>query len=136
IHPVAPETNPLRAAWGLDDAFVVGYSGNLGRAHEAEPLAQAVALLERRAREVGGPRGAWVFIAGGARMEELRRGLGRCAVTSARFEPYQDAALLPYSLSVADVQLISLRPELEGLIVPSKFYAIAAAGRASLFGGD
>jgi colanic acid biosynthesis glycosyl transferase WcaI len=37
---------------------------------------------------------------------------------------------------VADVHWVSLRPELEGLIVPSKFYGIAAAGRPVLFVGD
>lgn len=31
---------------------------------------------------------------------------------------------------------MSLRPELEGLIVPSKFYGIAAAGRPVLFMGS
>ena len=39
------------------------------------------------------------------------------------------------SLGVADVHLISLRPELEGLIVPSKYYGIAAAGRPVIFIG-
>src|SRR5690606_383229 len=34
------------------------------------------------------------------------------------------------SLSLPDVHWLSLRPELEGLIVPSKFYGVAAAGRA------
>jgi len=37
---------------------------------------------------------------------------------------------------VADVHLISLHPELEGLIVPSKFYGIAAAGRPAIYIGD
>ena len=45
------------------------------------------------------------------------------------FVPYQDAAVLRYSLGVPDVHWISLRPQFEGLIVPSKFYGIAAAGR-------
>ena len=31
---------------------------------------------------------------------------------------------------------MSLRPELEGLIVPSKYYGIAAAGRPTIFVGD
>ena len=31
--------------------------------------------------------------------------------------------------SVADIHFVSLRPELEGLALPSKFYGIAAAGR-------
>ena len=43
--------------------------------------------------------------------------------------PYQERALLKHSLGVPDVHWISLKPEFEGLIVPSKFYGIAAAGR-------
>ena len=31
---------------------------------------------------------------------------------------------------------MTLKPQLEGLVVPSKIYGIAAAGRASLFVGD
>src|SRR5262249_37416714 len=46
-----------------------------------------------------------------------------------RFVSYQDHGLLKYSLGVPDVHWISLRPDLEGLIVPSKFFGIAAAGR-------
>jgi hypothetical protein len=46
-----------------------------------------------------------------------------------RFVPYQDRDLLRYSLGAADAHWLSLKPELEGLIVPSKFYGIAAAGR-------
>ena len=42
---------------------------------------------------------------------------------------YQDQAVLKFSLCVPDVHWISLRPEVEGLIVPSKVYGIAAAGR-------
>jgi glycosyltransferase involved in cell wall biosynthesis len=52
------------------------------------------------------------------------------------FKPYQPQARLAESLSASDVHLVSLRPELEGLIVPSKFYGIAAVGRPTLFIGD
>jgi glycosyltransferase involved in cell wall biosynthesis len=37
--------------------------------------------------------------------------------------------VLKFSLGVPDVHWISLKPEVEGLIVPSKVYGIAAAGR-------
>jgi glycosyltransferase involved in cell wall biosynthesis len=50
--------------------------------------------------------------------------------------PYQPRERLGESLSAADVHLVSLRPELEGLIVPSKFYGICAAGRPTIFVGD
>ena len=52
------------------------------------------------------------------------------------FKPYQSRDMLSQSLSAADVHLVSLRPELEGLIVPSKFYGITAVGRPAIFIGD
>lgn len=63
--------------------------------------------------------------------EATRRGL-----EGVRFEPYQPEELLSQSLSAANVHLASLRPEFEGLIVPSKFHGIAADGRPCLFIGD
>ncbi|MFZ1103733.1 MAG: hypothetical protein WAN86_12980 [Hyphomicrobiaceae bacterium] len=49
-------------------------------------------------------------------------------------------ALRPYQprneLSVADIHPITLRPEFEGMVVPSKFYGIAAAGWPAIFIGD
>ena len=38
-------------------------------------------------------------------------------------------------MALADVHLVSLNPALEGLIVPSKFYGIAAAERPTIFLG-
>jgi colanic acid biosynthesis glycosyl transferase WcaI len=45
VRPVAAQENPLRTAWGLGDKFVVGYSGNMGRAHEFETMLGAMAQL-------------------------------------------------------------------------------------------
>src|SRR5215510_8161502 len=47
IRPVDHVANELRTKWGLADTFVVGYSGNLGRAHEIETLLEAMTILER-----------------------------------------------------------------------------------------
>jgi hypothetical protein len=46
-----------------------------------------------------------------------------------RFFPYQERSALKLSLGVPDIHLVSLRPEVDGLIVPSKLYGIAAADR-------
>ena len=124
ITPVAAADNPLRSKWQLEDKFVVGYSGNLGRAHEFDTLLAAAEQLKNS------PRIVFLFIGGGHRSEELvhqvrARGLS----DTFRFLPYQDNDVLKYSLSIPDVHWISLRPALEGLIVPSKIYGIAAAGR-------
>ena len=66
----------------------------------------------------------------------LKADVARLGLESVRFKGYQPSALLAQSLSASDVHLVSLRPELEGLIVPSKFYGICAAGRPSIFVGD
>ena len=47
IAPVDPAANALRRKWQLGDAFVVGYSGNLGRAHEIDTFLEAMTLLEK-----------------------------------------------------------------------------------------
>jgi colanic acid biosynthesis glycosyl transferase WcaI len=140
VAPVDPAANPLRQEWGLGDTFVVGYSGNLGRAHEVDTLLEAIARLEREkaAAAIDLPRRpvTWLFIGGGALLQVLKAEVRRRGLTSVRFKPYQPKARLAESLSAADVHLVSLRPELEGLIVPSKFYGVAAAGRPTLFIGD
>ena len=46
VRPVARAANSLREEWGLTGRFVVGYSGNLGRAHEYQTLLDAIALCE------------------------------------------------------------------------------------------
>ena len=125
IHPVPPAQNPLRREWGLEDRFVIGYSGNLGRAHEFETVLAAAERLR------DDPLTVFLFIGGGSNFVELaRRVRERNLDPLFRFLPYQDRGRLKYSLSVPDVHWISVRPEVEGLVFPSKFYGIAAAGRA------
>ena len=124
ISPISHRDNPLRREWRLNGKFIVGYSGNLGRAHEFDTVLAAAEELRAN------PRILFMFIGGGKKLAELarcvkKRGLDR----SFRFVPYQDRTLLRHSLGAADVHWLSLRPELEGLIVPSKLYGIAAAGR-------
>jgi colanic acid biosynthesis glycosyl transferase WcaI len=125
IQPIAPLGNPLRREWGLGDRFVVGYSGNLGRGHE---FATVLAAAER----LRGDRSlCFLFIGGGQRFPELVRSVRERGLDHLfRFLPYQERRILRLSLGVPDIHVISLRPELEGLIVPSKLYGIAAAGRA------
>ncbi|MBB5751860.1 glycosyltransferase involved in cell wall biosynthesis [Prosthecomicrobium pneumaticum] len=133
IRPIDRDANPLRAAWGLGEAFVVGYSGNLGRAHDYRTLLDAIGRIERAVSD--GPPILFLFIGGGAQYEAFRRAVAAEGLGSVRFEPYQPRERLAESLSAADLHLVSLRPALEGLIVPSKFYGIAAAGRPTLFIG-
>lgn len=130
IRPLAAENNPLREQWKLQDCFVVGYSGNLGRAHDLEPILDAADRLRHRANL------RFLFIGGGAGKPWLEEQVAQRGLTAFLFKPYQPRSELGYSLTAPDVHLISLRPEMEGYVVPSKFYGVAAAGRATIFLGD
>jgi glycosyltransferase involved in cell wall biosynthesis len=128
---VAPANNPLRRQWDLADKFVLGYSGNLGRAHQ---FATVLAAAERLRDE---PRIAFLMIGGGKRFDELSAAVQARGLAGAfRFLPYQARTLLSYSLGAADAHWVSLDPRLEGLMVPSKFYGIAAAGKPIVVIGD
>lgn len=129
VQPVDRERNNLRRGWNLHDAFVVGYSGNIGRAHEFETILDAAVQLRHSSSIV------FLFIGGGAQREWLETEARMRGLKNILFKPYQPRAQLRLSLSVPDVHLISLQPGMEGLIVPSKFYGIAAVGRPTLFIG-
>ncbi len=130
IVPLPAAENPLIAEWGLAGRFVVGYSGNLGRAHEFGTVLDAAELLR------GDERMLFLIIGSGAQLAELHDEVTRRALWSFVFRPYQPRERLAFSLGAPDLHLVTLQPSLEGLIVPSKFYGIAAAGRPMAFVGD
>lgn len=130
IKPVPRGDNRLREEWGLRDKFVVGYSGNMGRAHDFETVIDVATSLKEEKQIV------FLFIGGGAKREWLEREARTHGLNNVIFKPYQARDKLGLSLCVPDIHVISLQPALEGLIVPSKFYGIAAAGRPTLYFGD
>jgi glycosyltransferase involved in cell wall biosynthesis len=130
IQPVDREKNDLRREWKLREKFVVGYSGNIGRAHEFETILDAAEKLKSAANIV------FLFIGGGAQRYRIEEEARRRGLRNIMFKPYQPRERLTLSLTVPDIHLISLNPALEGLIVPSKFYGVAAAGRPTLFIGS
>jgi colanic acid biosynthesis glycosyl transferase WcaI len=129
LLPSAPKQNALRAEWRLSERFVVAYSGNMGRVHECETILGAAELLRASSRI------AFVFIGGGVRMRALQAEAERRRL-SFTFKPYQPRESLSQSLGAADLHLVCLRPQAEGLVVPSKFYGVAAVGRAVIYIGD
>jgi glycosyltransferase involved in cell wall biosynthesis len=120
----------LRRQLELADKFVVAYSGNLGRAHDTDTLLAAAQALR------DDPDTVFLLTGGGANMRALESAAQRQGLAQMRFLPYRPRAQLADSLAAGDVHLVTLLPELEGLIVPSKLYGILAAGRPVIFIGD
>jgi colanic acid biosynthesis glycosyl transferase WcaI len=130
LAPKTTDDSLLRTRLGFQQAFVVGYSGNLGRAHEYATLLGAAEALR------GEPHIVFLMIGGGTQMEALQSQVALRQLPNVHFLPYQPRDGLGDSLAAADVHLVSLIPTLEGLIVPSKFYGVLAAARPVVFIGD
>jgi colanic acid biosynthesis glycosyl transferase WcaI len=129
ITPLPPHLNSLRRRWGLDGRFVVGYSGNMGRAHDFGSLIAAARQL------AGRPDIVFLFIGGGKQRDSIEAAVRAHGLSSVIFRPYQPREMLRESLTAADCHVVSLKPSVEGLIVPSKLYSSLAAGRPIIFLG-
>ena len=130
IVPVADEANTLKSQWSLEDHFVIGYSGNLGRAHIADKV---YALVDELARDDGIK---FVFIGSGHGMRWLREQCEQSGHRHVIFKPHQPNTRLSFSLSLPDLHLISLGRRCNEFLSPSKFYGVLAAGRPIAFLGD
>ncbi|MFI5178477.1 MAG: glycosyltransferase family 4 protein [Vicinamibacterales bacterium] len=115
--------NAFARAHGLVDRFVLMHSGNVGLSQNLDVLLDAADRLRSRERVV------IVIVGEGARRAALEREAERRGLANIRFLPYQPKAALHESFASADAFLVSLKPGIEGYIVPSKLYSILAAGR-------
>ncbi len=106
-----------------DFRLVLLHAGNLGFYGAWETLIAAARQLQEQA--VG-----FVFVGDGAQrahMESAAKG-----VANVRFLPFFPASKIPSVLAAPDAHVITIRRGLEGVVVPSKMYAILAAGRPIL----
>jgi colanic acid biosynthesis glycosyl transferase WcaI len=130
LHPVPSQRNPMRKELGLEDDFVVLYSGNIGTSHYFDDLL-AVAY---HCRGIKGLR--FVFVGDGARRREVEQVKAQHHLDNLMLLPFQPLERLAESLSLGDVHFISLRPGFEGLVVPSKAYGVLAVGRPIIYQGS
>ncbi len=126
----APRDSALRRAHFSDQDFVIAYSGNLGRVHEFETLIVAA----ERLRGESGIR--FLIVGNGPRLASLKQAVAEAQLSSFVFLPLQPEAQLADSLAAGDAHFVSLQPQFEGLVLPSKLYGICTIGRAVVFCGD
>lgn len=128
IVPQAPDGNPYRAELGLEDRFVVQFSGRMGYSQGLEVLTEAMPLLDDL------PDLHWMLVGDGQAREGLERAVaGRRNVSLLPTQPRERLCDL---LNAADVGLAPLRHGMAGTSVPSKIFGILASGRPVIAGVD
>ncbi|MBX7223625.1 MAG: glycosyltransferase family 4 protein [Blastocatellia bacterium] len=125
IKPIAKDQNPFAEKHGFRQHLTVLYSGNLGLAHDLETLIDAA--QELRCEPV-----LFVFIGEGGKKKILQEMVTRMGLENVRFLPYQPIEELPFSLTSADLSVVTMEAGVEGMIIPSKIYGTLAAGQAVL----
>jgi len=128
IRPDAETGAAFRRQHGLEGRFVVLYSGNLGLAHRFDAvLGAAKALAESE------PKVLFLFVGDGPRLREVQT--EAWGLDNVRFLPYQPRESLRRLFNGADVHLVTLRDEVSGMVVPSKYASALAAGKPVLLVG-
>ena len=115
------QIRPLRPA-GLNDRFVVMYSGNHGLSQQLDQILDTAVLLRER-DDV-----EFVFVGDGASKPQLVARAESEKLANVRFRPYVPKSELAESLSSADVHLLTLDPRVEHCLAPCKIYGILASG--------
>lgn len=123
IPPYEKQTNPFAIEHGLDEIFTVLYSGNLGRLHDIESLAEAIHLLQTEPIQ-------FVCIGDGPKRSLLEEYKKQHQLQNLLMLPFQPRELIPQTLTACDLSLVSLIKGTENIVAPCKLYGMLAAGRA------
>jgi glycosyltransferase involved in cell wall biosynthesis len=129
LEQVPHASNGFRHRHGLDDKFVVMYSGNHTPANPLDTLLKAALSLR------DDPDIRFAFVGGGMAKKQVNDFLQTHQLANCLSLPYQPLAELHVSLSAADVHVVSLGDDMVGIIHPCKVYGAMAVGRPVLFLG-
>ncbi|SFI88302.1 Glycosyltransferase involved in cell wall bisynthesis [Paenibacillus sp. UNC496MF] len=111
---------------GLENKFIVMYSGNLGLYYDLENIIRVTEAFKDH------PRIAFVFVGDGAVKPAMMEFVEQHGIGNAYFLPFQDKAKLKYSLNAADAHLVVNQKGIKGVSVPSKIYGVMATGKPIL----
>jgi glycosyltransferase involved in cell wall biosynthesis len=129
LDDVPPASNPFRAEHGLGNRFVVMYSGNHSLASPLTTLIEA-ALRMRDEQHI-----MFVFVGGGLGKREVDEAITAHRPANMISLPYQPLDQIKYSLSAADLHVVTLGEKVVGINHPCKIYGAMAVGRPILLIG-
>lgn len=126
IMPIPKSENSFIRQNGLQNQFIVLYSGNFGNTHKVE----AVLDIAKRLQSI--PEISFVIIGDGNKKQLLKDTIENEGLTNSLLLPYQPYDVLPYSLTSSDISVITLDENSSSMSVPSKTYTTLASGAAVL----
>jgi colanic acid biosynthesis glycosyl transferase WcaI len=123
ITPMDRQTSPILGDLGLQQNFVVQYSGNMGRSHALGVIVDAAAAL------AGDPAVHFLLAGSGAQRAWLEDQVVRRGLTNVTIRDPFPREQLNQVLAACDVAIVTLEAGMAGVSVPSRMYNILAAAR-------
>lgn len=124
IRPLPKDNNAFRKKYGLEDKFVVMYSGNIALTQGLETVIEAATLISDQ------PNIAFVIVGEPKAIAKLKDYCALCGATNVHLLPFQPREKLPEMLSAADVGLIVQKHNIVSFNMPSKTQVLLSSGRA------
>jgi colanic acid biosynthesis glycosyl transferase WcaI len=119
----------FREEHGLDEKFIVMYSGNHSPCHALDTLLHAAEHLRSN------PQIAFCFVGGGSEHGKIRRRAQELGLDNVLCLPYQPLEQLAGSLSAADLHVVVMGDKFRGIVHPCKIYNVIAVGSPFLYVG-
>ena len=145
LEAVPHSENQFRKEQGWEDKFVVMYSGNHSLVHPLDTILDAAEALR------DDPRFVFAFIGGGKGKQAVEDRVAELNIESCSLNegsattnnkqqttsnlislPYQPLDQIRYSLSAADLHIVSLGNTMSGIVHPCKIYGALSIGRPVL----
>lgn len=126
VKPLPKEANWFATEHNQLGKLTVLYSGNLGSTHDIETLIAAAAQFKED------PRLCFLIIGAGTKWAFVERTLRQQSLSNVTLLPFQPEKDIPFTLTTADVSVVTLEKGIEGLSVPSKTAYALASGAALL----
>ena len=134
IYPLPvdhPKVMEFREKYGLEDKFIIMYSGNIGLYYDLESLIKVIEMFND-AHTPDGREVVFAFVGAGSVLDKLVLYVKEHDMNNTVFIPYQDKADLNFSLNAGDVHWCVNAKGIKGVSCPSKYYGLAAAGKPIL----
>ena len=142
VYPL-PEDNErvlaFKKKYGLENKFVIMYSGNIGLYYDLEKLVKVLkqfrkgytlkGVYEPGLKTADGREVVFAFVGAGSVLDKLVMYTKKHHFENVIFIPYQDKADLVYSLNAGDVHWCVNAKGIKGVSCPSKAYGIMGVGK-------
>jgi glycosyltransferase involved in cell wall biosynthesis len=125
--PIDKAENFFIVDHGLQNKFVVQYSGNIGRTHNVEVMVEIAKLLKDNDKII------FLIIGKGERMKQITESIEDTGLKNCMVLPFQPDHVFPYSLSAADMGVVILDSRTSQGSIPNKAYNLMAASQPILY---